>query len=97
MALIQKANRNKTKSKINNSKWYLLSNIEDNSLTLTIQFHKLRMLSEIQLSDFGVTLVYSSRSDDTQLPVIIPDLGSCQDYDYKNLPKSNPIEAQSTT
>lgn len=54
------------------------------------------MMGEIHLSIFGVTLVYSSQPDDTQLPVIIPDLGSCQDYDYENLPKSNPIQAQST-
>lgn len=55
------------------------------------------MMDEIQLSDFGITLVYSSRSADTQLPVIIADLGSCQDYDYENSPKPNAMEARSTT
>jgi len=52
------------------------------------------MMGEIQPSVFGVALIYSSQSDGTQLPVIIPDLGSCKDYDCENLPKSNPIEAQ---
>lgn len=93
MAPIWVTNRSKPNHKSNNPKCYILSSVEDNYLKLTIQFHKLQTMGEIPLS--GVTLVYSRQSDDTQLPGIIPDLGSCQDYDYENLLKSN--HAQSTT
>lgn len=52
-------------------------------------------MHEILLSVFGVTLDYSSQSDDIQLPVGVPDLASYQDRDCRNLPKSNSIETQS--
>lgn len=54
------------------------------------------MMYEILFSVFGVTFDYSRQPDDIQLPASIPDLASYQDYDYRNLPKSNSIETQST-
>lgn len=54
------------------------------------------MMYEILFSVFEVTFDYSRQPDDIQLPASIPDLASYQDYDYRNLPKSNSIETQST-